>query len=71
MLHTNGQKLCKSDWRWYIQQDNKILKKIEITKIDKNCINSDQKYGKLKYDYEHHAYNKNNAVYVNIRTLPP
>ena len=52
---------------------NKIIEfkaKNEITKMNRNYSNVDKKIWRVKYVHKHHAYDKNNAGYVNIGTFP-
>ena len=52
---------------------NRIIEfkaKIEIIKINRNYSNVEKKIWTDKYVHEHHAYDKNNAGYVNAATFP-
>ena len=44
--------------------------KNEITKINRNYSNVDKRIRTDKYVHEHHAYDKNNAKYVNVGSFP-
>ena len=37
--------------------------------MNRNYSNVDNKIWRVKYVHEHHAYGKNNAGYVNVRTF--
>ena len=43
--------------------------KYEIIKINKNYSNAEKRKWTDKYVHEHHAYDKNNAGYVNVGVL--
>ena len=52
---------------------NRIIEfkaKIEIIKMIRNYSNVEIKIWTDKYVHEHHAYDKNNAGYVNVGTFP-
>ena len=52
---------------------NRIIEykaKIEIIKTNRNYSNVEKRTWTDKYVHEHHAYNKNNARYVNVGYFP-
>ena len=52
---------------------NRIIEykaKIEIIKTNRNYSNVEKIISTDKYVHEHHAYNKNNARYVNVGSFP-
>ena len=52
---------------------NRIIEfkaKNEIMKINRNYSNIEKRIWKDKYVHEHHAYDKNNAGYVNVGFSP-
>ena len=44
--------------------------KNKIIKMNRNYSNVDKKIWTDKYVHEHHAYDKNNAGYVNVGSFP-
>ena len=52
---------------------NRIIEfkaKNEIMKMNRNYSNIEKRIWKDKYVHEHHAYDKNNAGYVNVGFSP-